>query len=215
MPGDRCRAYNCAASRPRTGAWCRDKGGLVDRWGSRWQSSIARHHTRVPSWSTPSLRFCTSAMKPHAISAMLKRRFPFPGQVVIDVTGIRRDESRKRAKSSMADLDTQSPYGFAQNPQHLCVPVREMAGRHRASPARSPAAGWPCLGKGESRTKERNRKQITPAMHYVRGWPTRMLTDDEADILASVRREITNLFGFGPQFHPRPLCAPPFRMGAP
>lgn len=33
-------------------------------------------------------------------------------------------------------------------------------------------------------------------MLYVRGWPKRMLTDDEADILAGVRREINDLFGF-------------------
>lgn len=38
--------------------------------------------------------------------------------------------------------------------------------------------------------------RITPAMLYVHGWPTRMLTDAEADILASVRREMSGLFGF-------------------
>lgn len=39
-------------------------------------------------------------------------------------------------------------------------------------------------------------RRITPAMLYVRGWPTRMLTDGEAETLASVRREVTELFGF-------------------
>lgn len=38
-------------------------------------------------------------------------------------------------------------------------------------------------------------KSITPAMKYVKGWPLRMLTDDEADILARVRREISDMLG--------------------
>ncbi|MBW9113137.1 phosphoadenosine phosphosulfate reductase family protein [Rhizobium cauense] len=37
--------------------------------------------------------------------------------------------------------------------------------------------------------------RITDGMLYVKGWPTRMLTDAEADILASVRSEIGALFG--------------------
>ena len=40
----------------------RDKGGLMERWEARWQSSMARYRdlstvTLVPCWSTPSLRF--------------------------------------------------------------------------------------------------------------------------------------------------------------
>lgn len=37
--------------------------------------------------------------------------------------------------------------------------------------------------------------QITKPMLYVKGWPTRMLTDDEAQILASVRRGVSALIG--------------------
>jgi hypothetical protein len=33
-------------------------------------------------------------------------------------------------------------------------------------------------------------------MQFVKGWPTRMLTNDEADTLASVRNQISELFGF-------------------
>lgn len=46
-----------------------------------------------------------------------------------------------------------------------------------------------------SRRRQAERR-IAPEMLYVRGWPRRMLTDDEADILAGVRREISDLFGF-------------------
>lgn len=49
------------------------------------------------------MRFCTSEMKTHPITAMLRRRFL--GEAVINVTGIRRDESRRRAKSAIADVD--------------------------------------------------------------------------------------------------------------
>lgn len=38
--------------------------------------------------------------------------------------------------------------------------------------------------------------QVTKPMLYVKGWPTRMLTDDEAEILASVRSKISQIYGF-------------------
>lgn len=38
--------------------------------------------------------------------------------------------------------------------------------------------------------------QITKPMLYVKGWPTRMLTDDEAEILASARSKISEMYGF-------------------
>jgi hypothetical protein len=39
-------------------------------------------------------------------------------------------------------------------------------------------------------------KQITKDMLYVSGWPLRMLTDDEAGILASARQQVSHLYGF-------------------
>jgi hypothetical protein len=36
--------------------------------------------------------------------------------------------------------------------------------------------------------------RITDGMLYVKGWPTRMLTDEEADTLAGVRSEISAIF---------------------
>lgn len=46
-------------------------------------------------------------------------------------------------------------------------------------------------------------ERITKPMLYVKGWPTRMLTDDEADILASVRTEVAEIFGWTATFADR------------
>lgn len=86
----------------------RRQGDLVERWENRWRSSQSRYAelstvTLVPCWSTPAMRFCTSEMKTHPIIAALKRRFP--GQTIVNVTGIRRSESRRRAASLVADCD--------------------------------------------------------------------------------------------------------------
>lgn len=84
----------------------RKAGGLMERWEARWQSSVHRYCnlltvTLVPCWSTPAMRFCTSEMKTHVITAELRRRFP--GQTVINVTGVRREESARRAASPISD----------------------------------------------------------------------------------------------------------------
>ncbi|MFG1270528.1 phosphoadenosine phosphosulfate reductase family protein [Xanthobacter sp. DSM 14520] len=83
----------------------RKAGGLMERWESRWASSILRYATLstvtlVPCWSTPLLRFCTSELKTKVILPELKRRFP--RQVVINVTGIRRAESASRSRATVA-----------------------------------------------------------------------------------------------------------------
>jgi 3'-phosphoadenosine 5'-phosphosulfate sulfotransferase (PAPS reductase)/FAD synthetase len=86
----------------------RDRGDLMDRWESRWQSSVTRYQdlstvTLVPCWSTPSLRFCTSELKTQVIGAELKRRFGTG--TIISVTGVRRAESSRRARAPIADPD--------------------------------------------------------------------------------------------------------------
>lgn len=243
----------------------REKGGLMERWESRWQTSITRYQdlatvTLVPCWSTPVMRFCTSEMKTHPISAMLRRRFP--GEVVINVTGIRRDESSRRAKSAIADGDRDgrlwnwrpildwsaddvfaciARHGLRPHPAYpdfgmsrvscrFCIMssladlvaaaaqpethdlLRRIVALEIASTFAFQGGRW--LGDvaphlldrrmncGRTRAKERAAQRIAaegrimPAMLYVRGWPSRMLTDAEADILASVRREVSGLFGF-------------------
>jgi len=54
-------------------------------------------------WSTPSMRFCTSELKAAVISSALKKRFP--GQHIVNVAGIRREESDNRAKAPVAKED--------------------------------------------------------------------------------------------------------------
>ncbi len=83
----------------------RKAGGLMERWESRWASSQRRYEnletvTLVPCWSTPAMRFCTSELKTHVIVADLKRRFR--GMPIINVTGIRADESASRALQPVA-----------------------------------------------------------------------------------------------------------------
>lgn len=84
----------------------RKAGGLMERWEARWQSSVDRYCnlltvTLVPCWSTPAMRFCTSELKTHVITAALRRRYP--GKIVVNVTGIRRAESASRARQTISD----------------------------------------------------------------------------------------------------------------
>ena len=84
----------------------RKAGGLMERWEARWRSSRDRYAmmetvTLVPCWSTPSMRFCTSELKTHVITRELKQRFP--GQTVINVTGVRREESARRSREDISD----------------------------------------------------------------------------------------------------------------
>lgn len=243
----------------------RQRGDLAERWERRWQSSVTRYQdlstvTLVPCWSTPSLRFCTSEMKTHPIVSSLKRRFP--GQTVINVTGIRRSESRRRAGFTIADqnhdgriwnwrpiLDWSEDDVFACIERHglqahpayrrfgmsrvscrFCImsslpdllaatrqeETHELYRRLVSLEIRSSFAfhGARWLGdiaphlldlrdrdrlaaaKDRARARIDAERRITLAMLYVRGWPTRMLTDDEAGTLASVRRAVASLYGF-------------------
>ena len=86
----------------------RPAGGLMERWEARWRSSKARYQametmTVVLPWSTPSMRFCTSELKTHLITAALRKRFK--GTPIVNVTGVRRAESAGRAKATIADPD--------------------------------------------------------------------------------------------------------------
>ncbi len=83
----------------------RGAGDMMDRWQVRWENNMARYANLscvkiILPWSTPSMRFCTSELKTAVICAELKKRFP--GQTIISASGIRRDESAKRAKAPVA-----------------------------------------------------------------------------------------------------------------
>ncbi|TJV51114.1 MAG: hypothetical protein E5Y01_16125 [Mesorhizobium sp.] len=247
----------------------RKAGGLMERWESRWESSRERYETLstvtlVPCWSTPAMRFCTSELKTHVITAELKRRFP--GQTVINVTGVRREESAARAKAEAADasadgrfwnwrplvdwsvadvfaeidssgLDPHPAYrvfGMSRVSCRFCImsnladltaaaaqpEAQDLYCRMVRLEARSTFAfqGSRWLGdvapgllddaernavaaaKASAQLRVAAEKRITKPMLYVKGWPLRMLTDDEADILAGVRREVSDLLGLRPAF---------------
>lgn len=82
----------------------RNSGGMVERWKQRWLNNFDRYVdmklvTMLLPWSTPAMRFCTSELKTQLIGRYLKKRY---GGNVINVTGIRREESsgRKNAPTS-------------------------------------------------------------------------------------------------------------------
>lgn len=242
----------------------RKAGGLLERWESRWQSSVRRYEnletvTLVLPWSTPSMRFCTSELKTHVISAELRRRFK--GQMIINVTGVRREESAARAKGSIASIDSDgkawswrpiSDWTIAQvfsriaagglepheaytrfnmsrvscrfcimsNASDMAaaaaVPESHDLYRHMVDMEVTSTFGFQgtrwladvapqLLSEGTRagvvRAKEKAagrvalEKSITKEMLYVKGWPTRMLTDAEATILTKVRRGVSELIG--------------------
>ncbi len=77
----------------------RQAGDMLARWQGRWSNNVARYRNLecvklILPWSTPSMRFCTSELKVAVITSALKKRFP--KQPIINVSGIRREESAKR-----------------------------------------------------------------------------------------------------------------------
>ena len=80
----------------------RAAGDMMERWEGRWENNVARYVDLecvklILPWSTASLRFCTSELKVDPICAALVKKYP--NSRILSVSGIRRDESRKRAKA--------------------------------------------------------------------------------------------------------------------
>ncbi|MEO7716339.1 MAG: phosphoadenosine phosphosulfate reductase family protein [Capsulimonas sp.] len=78
----------------------RPAGGMMERWESRWKANVDRYVNlkcvkMILPWSTPSMRFCTSELKTDVICRELVRRFP--GRAILSVSGIRAEESARRA----------------------------------------------------------------------------------------------------------------------
>lgn len=83
----------------------RPAGDMLDRWLTRWANNVERYVALscvklILPWSTASMRFCTSELKTAIICRELIRRFP--GQTILSVTGIRRQESPKRSRSPVS-----------------------------------------------------------------------------------------------------------------
>jgi 3'-phosphoadenosine 5'-phosphosulfate sulfotransferase (PAPS reductase)/FAD synthetase len=80
----------------------RKAGGMMERWEGRWQANLERYVNLecvklILPWSTASMRFCTAELKRDVICAALVKRFP--NSTILSVSGIRRQESHKRAKA--------------------------------------------------------------------------------------------------------------------
>jgi 3'-phosphoadenosine 5'-phosphosulfate sulfotransferase (PAPS reductase)/FAD synthetase len=83
----------------------RQAGDMLDRWLTRWRNNVARYANLecvklILPWSTAAMRFCTSELKTAIICRELVRRFP--GHTILNVTGIRSQESPNRAKQPYA-----------------------------------------------------------------------------------------------------------------
>lgn len=79
----------------------RAAGDMLARWNTRWTNNVMRYQDLscvklILPWSTPSMRFCTSELKTQVLTSALKKRFP--GQRIVSVAGIRREESAARSK---------------------------------------------------------------------------------------------------------------------
>jgi len=86
----------------------REKGDMVARWHERWAANVTRYQNLerlklVLPWSTPDARFCTSELKTAPICQWLCNEFP--GQEIVSITGIRRQESRDRANKPVANAE--------------------------------------------------------------------------------------------------------------
>lgn len=77
----------------------RPAGDMLDRWLTRWSNNVERYINLdcvklILPWSTAAMRFCTSELKTAIICRELVKRFP--GQTILSVSGVRREESDNR-----------------------------------------------------------------------------------------------------------------------
>lgn len=86
----------------------RAKDDLPARFEDRWRRGLAAYrdlrlyNLRGP-WASPSLKFCQSEKKIQVMGPALARRFR--GKTIIQVTGLRRDESHARRSTEVAKSD--------------------------------------------------------------------------------------------------------------
>ncbi|WP_288806383.1 phosphoadenosine phosphosulfate reductase family protein [uncultured Novosphingobium sp.] len=81
----------------------RAAGDLFDRWAQRFENGKRRYealetYNLIGPWSSASLRFCTSEAKAQVIGPHLARTLR--GGTIVNVLGIRRDESAARSKAA-------------------------------------------------------------------------------------------------------------------
>jgi 3'-phosphoadenosine 5'-phosphosulfate sulfotransferase (PAPS reductase)/FAD synthetase len=252
----------------------RTAGDMLARWQGRWSNNVARYEDLscvriILPWSTPSMRFCTSELKVAVITSALKKRYP--GQPIINASGIRRQESPNRAKmpvsASMAKLARKDAAGLSWNPiieweiddvwrtidgagleRHeayvkygasrvscaYCIMSTSNDLRAAAScadnvplyidmvtleadstfafqggkwladiaPHLLPAELKDRIGDAKLRAQKREAIESVIPKHllYTAGWPTRIPTPEEADMLADVRRQVSSLLSLNSRY---------------
>lgn len=85
----------------------RNAGDMIARWQQRWKNNVERYVNlemvkQLLPFSTPSMKFCTSEMKVAVIASELRRRFPT--QPILNVTGIRWQESTARSRMPISEV---------------------------------------------------------------------------------------------------------------
>lgn len=86
----------------------RSAGDLVARWQNRFDHGKRRYvelatYNLIGPWSQANKRFCTSELKAQVIGPYLARLLA--GQSIVQIIGIRRDESSGRSRAPIAKLD--------------------------------------------------------------------------------------------------------------
>jgi 3'-phosphoadenosine 5'-phosphosulfate sulfotransferase (PAPS reductase)/FAD synthetase len=247
----------------------RKAGGMMERWQTRWDNNVARYNSLscvklILPWSTPGMRFCTSELKSAVIASYLKKRFK--GQEIINVTGIRREESAGRKKAAVAKEDPRlkqknaagitwnpvidwtigevkaaiarrghqlheaySTYGMSRVSCAFCIMssagdlvasttcpdnqdiYRTMVELEAVSTFAFQSNKWLgdvaphllgdelagrlAMAKQAAKVREISEAKIPAGVAYEKGWPTRSLSADEANILAEIRMTVSGAVG--------------------
>jgi 3'-phosphoadenosine 5'-phosphosulfate sulfotransferase (PAPS reductase)/FAD synthetase len=82
-----------------------NKHDMISRWEARFSEGKRRYEglevfNLIGPWSSANLRFCTAEMKQQVISRALQKAFP--GQRIVSVVGIRREESLSRSTAPIS-----------------------------------------------------------------------------------------------------------------
>lgn len=245
----------------------RKSGDMLARWQQRWRNNVERYRNLscvklILPWSTASMRFCTSELKTAVICSELRRRFA--GRPILNVTGIRREESPVRSKKPVSEQmsDKLLPGGIAWNAiidaqfgqvfvqiesaglqlheaytrykstrvscafcilgsQHDLLAAStcednqplyvEMVRLELRSTFSFQDSKWLCdvaphllpeelralipVAKEKAAMREEAESIIPKHLLYVKGWPVAMPTGAEADMLAGVRRRVSEIVG--------------------
>lgn len=86
----------------------REQGDVLQQWEDRYAKLQAEGRTTVAPWSDSKNRFCTSASKRGQIHKAIIRLFP-RDTTIVQVVGLRADESRHRSLANPLKYHTKSP----------------------------------------------------------------------------------------------------------